>query len=170
MDDRRYTRRNWIKTATAGVAGATIAGTAVTLQSCAPKSEETNDVSGGSEEKKPYFTRNKGIPCIYCSYCMPCKFGLDIPGIFRFVNEHMIVDEKAGETMAPYSTEERDDGDEMDDIARRRAFRAVYSSAIEELRQADKCTECKTCVPKCPEMIAIPNEMLEIARVTYRFY
>ncbi len=79
-------------------------------------------------------------------------------------------EEKAGEAMAPYSTEERDDGDEMDDIARRRAFRAVYSSAIEELRQADKCTECKTCVPKCPEMIAIPNEMLEIARVTYRFY
>lgn len=167
MDDRRYTRRNWIKTATAGVAGATIAGTAVTLQSCAPKSEDNNDVSGGSGEKKPYFIRNKGIPCIYCSYCMPCKFGLDIPGIFRFVNEHMIVDEKAGEVMAPYSTDERG---EMNDIARRRAFRAVYSSAIEELRQADKCTECKTCVPKCPEMIAIPNEMLEIARVTYRFY
>lgn len=101
MDDRRYTRRNWIKTATAGVAGATIAGTAVTLQSCAPKSEDNNDVSGGSEEKKPYFIRNKGIPCIYCSYCMPCKFGLDIPGIFRFVNEHMIVDEKEAKSWHP---------------------------------------------------------------------
>ena len=83
----------------------------------------------------------KLIPCTACSYCMPCPYGLDIPGIFAFRNsvlnsKHMM---SAKEVIAAYN-----------------------KAVPEELRHADHCTTCGRCVPHCPQSIKIPEMMAEI--------
>ena len=78
------------------------------------------------------------IPCNACNYCMPCPYGLDIPGILQFRNEVLTAKSQpsARETLAMYE-------------------RAVP----EELRRADHCTGCGRCRPHCPQSIDIPGEL-----------
>jgi len=81
------------------------------------------------------------IPCNSCDYCMPCPYGLDIPGIFTFRNECLTKLE----------------------IRNSRKLLKAYAKAIpEELRRADHCTGCGRCVSHCPQMINIPKEMAAI--------
>lgn len=37
-------------------------------------------------EAKAVFEKYAFVPCTKCAYCMPCPFGLDIPGIFEMYN------------------------------------------------------------------------------------
>ncbi len=93
------------------------------------------------------------INCTTCAYCMPCPYGLNIPGIFAHYNK--------------MAREENIPGDKMhaDYAKARKAFLRSYDKMIPELRQADKCIECRQCVPICPQMIPIPTEMLRIAKL-----
>lgn len=91
-----------------------------------------------------------GTPCTGCEYCMPCAYGLDIPGIFLHYNRCLI------EQTLPASRE--DDGYRR----ARRAFLIGYDRVVPRLRQADHCTGCQDCVSKCPQRIDIPKEMLKI--------
>ena len=87
------------------------------------------------------------IPCNDCKYCMPCPYGLDIPGIFvhynKCVNEGVL---PGGEEDANYS--------EL-----RRNYLISYNRAIPTLRQADHCVNCNKCTPHCPQNIKIPKEL-----------
>ncbi|MFZ1236737.1 MAG: aldo/keto reductase [Prevotella sp.] len=91
------------------------------------------------------------IPCNDCKYCMPCPYGLDIPGIFVHYNKCL------NESNVPRSTEEADYAKE------RRAFLVGYDRSVPKLRQADHCIGCQTCVPHCPQRIVIPHEMHKIS-------
>ena len=94
------------------------------------------------------------IPCTACRYCMPCPYGIDIPGIFSYYNKC------AKEANIPKSAKD------PDYERARRAFLVGYDRAISDLRQADKCIACKQCIPLCPQMIKIPEEMLRIAKLS----
>ena len=91
------------------------------------------------------------IPCNDCKYCMPCPYGLDIPGIFvhynKCVNEGVL---PGGEEDANYS--------EL-----RRNYLISYNRAIPTLRQADHCINCNQCSPHCPQNIRIPQQLEKIA-------
>lgn len=91
------------------------------------------------EEAAKAFLADKTVPCNTCNYCMPCPYGLDIPGIFTCYNSAL--------------SQERQDG---------RAFLAEYESAIPYLRGANHCTGCGLCVPHCPQSIDVPKEMRHI--------
>ncbi|MBO7721680.1 MAG: aldo/keto reductase [Kiritimatiellae bacterium] len=81
------------------------------------------------------------IPCNSCNYCMPCPYGLDIPTILTFRNQHLA---KGGA---------RDP----------RGILWAYAKAVpEELRRADHCTGCGRCSPHCPQQIDIPREIATI--------
>lgn len=91
------------------------------------------------------------VPCTQCQYCMPCRYGLDIPGIFthynKCVSEGYIV---------------KDSQDENYREARR-AFLVGYDRSVPKLRQADHCIGCGLCKNSCPQGIRIPHELHRIA-------
>ena len=90
------------------------------------------------------------VRCTDCKYCMPCPYGIDIPGIFKFYNNSV-------------NEETYISSSEQKGYARaRRKFLAKYDKAVESARQADHCISCSQCVKKCPQHIQIPKEMLRI--------
>ena len=91
------------------------------------------------------------IPCNDCKYCMPCPYGIDIPGIFVHYNK--CVNE---------GTLPRDKGDENFRELRRRYLIGLDRS-VPRLRQADHCIGCGQCEPHCPQRIRIPRELHRIA-------
>lgn len=103
------------------------------------------------------------VPCTGCQYCMPCPYGLDIPGIFRHynscVNEGYVVTE-------PTNEEETDSAEfsrEMKAYRKaRRAYLLSYDRTIEKNRQANRCIGCERCVSHCPQNIRIPSELHRI--------
>ncbi len=92
------------------------------------------------------------IPCNDCKYCMPCPYGLDIPGILLHYNKCV------NEGDVPASAQ--DAGYRR----ARRAFLVGYGRAVEPERQADHCIGCNRCVHHCPQNIDIPRQMRRIDR------
>jgi len=79
--------------------------------------------------------------CTGCGYCMPCEHGVDIPGRFRAMN-----------FLKAYGMEEH--------------AKRTYKQALN--RDAKKggggiCVECGVCEPKCPQNIAIVEQLRETA-------
>jgi predicted aldo/keto reductase-like oxidoreductase len=95
-------------------------------------------------------SKHPTIPCVDCKYCMPCPYGLDIPGIFlhynKCVNEGDIIADKSDDNYKKA----------------RRAFLVGYDRSVPKLRQADHCIKCGECVSACPQRIRIPREMEKI--------
>ena len=90
------------------------------------------------------------VNCTACNYCMPCPYGIDIPGIFLSYNQAVndgLVAESA----------------QQSDFKRlRRRYLALYNKSVESIRQANHCISCGQCQPHCPQNIRIPREMIRI--------
>lgn len=82
------------------------------------------------------------VPCTACGYCMPCPYGVDIPGCFQQLNDKHRTKARGG------------------------VFK--YAQALGAMSKrpgfASRCTACNKCVPKCPQRIAIPQELKRVAR------
>lgn len=90
------------------------------------------------------------VRCTDCKYCMPCPYGIDIPGIFKFYNDNV----NAGTYIQ---------SKEQEGYARaRRKYLLEYNEAIPTVRQADHCISCGKCSRNCPQRIAIPRELRRI--------
>lgn len=90
------------------------------------------------------------IDCNDCKYCMPCPYGIDIPGIFMHYNNNV------NKGNFPRSKEQ----EEYQKL--RRAYLVSYDRAIPTLRQASHCVGCRQCIPKCPQSIQIPRQLRRI--------
>lgn len=93
---------------------------------------------------------NNQIPCTHCEYCMPCPYGIDIPGIFAHYNKCINHDNVPRDKQSSRYAEAR------------RAFLIGYDRQVPRLRQAEHCIECGRCAPQCPQDINIPQEMRKI--------
>ena len=87
------------------------------------------------------------IQCTECQYCMPCPYGIDIPGVFGHYNRIV----SAGKILKTSKDEHYREA--------RRAFLVGYDRSVPKLRQANHCTNCEQCKPKCPQSIDIVKEM-----------
>ena len=90
------------------------------------------------------------VPCTSCQYCMPCPYGIDIPGIFKHYNSSV------NDSLIAQSTEQKGFR------KLKRAYLTSYDKAIETVRQADHCISCNSCVSRCPQGIRIPRELRRI--------
>ncbi|MDR0947445.1 MAG: aldo/keto reductase [Ruminococcus sp.] len=72
--------------------------------------------------------------CTWCNYCMPCPAGVNIPRIFRLLNN-----------FAMYANK----GD----------VKWNYEHEIPDSQKPDKCVNCGKCVSHCPQHIAIPEDL-----------
>ncbi|SBV91154.1 aldo/keto reductase [uncultured Dysgonomonas sp.] len=90
------------------------------------------------------------VQCTECEYCMPCPYGVDIPGVFGHYNRII----SAGKRLKSSKDESSKDA--------RRAFLIGYDRNVPKLRQASHCIGCEICKPHCPQTIDIPNEMRRI--------
>lgn len=94
----------------------------------------------------------KIIPCTDCKYCVPCPYGVDIPGILLYYNK-ATWDSNLPDLEGPRDAEfERAS----------RAFLVDYNRTIPELEQANHCINCGECEPTCPQNIKIPTDLLKI--------
>ncbi len=102
------------------------------------------------EETAQQLLRYPTIPCNDCKYCMPCPYGLDIPGILLHFNKCI------NEGNMPSSSQD------ANYRKARKAFLIGYDRSVPRLRQANHCIGCQECVPHCPQGIDIPKEMQRI--------
>ena len=92
------------------------------------------------------------VSCTGCNYCMPCPYGVDIPGIFRHYNNAVNSGDMPGSS-------------EADDFRKlRRRYLLSYDRAVESLRQASHCIGCSQCMIHCPQSIEIPAQLQRIDR------
>lgn len=96
------------------------------------------------------------IPCNDCKYCMPCPYGLDIPGIFVHYNKVKT------EGKMPVEADKTATDDYKAYQENRRRFLIGYDRSVPKLRQADKCVGCGECMSHCPQRIKIPEELQKI--------
>ena len=95
------------------------------------------------------------IPCTTCGYCMPCPYGVDIPGNFAYYNEavnsHVL---PLPEKQAP------------DYATRKQQFADGLQKALPKVETwARSCADCEECLPKCPQQIRIPNQMARMVEL-----
>ena len=79
-----------------------------------------------------------GQVCLRCGYCQPCPEGIPIPAIFRAADAY------------------RSYPDDVKDVAVDMYMKLDFDP--------DNCTECRTCVEKCPAGIDIPERLKQVAR------
>ena len=82
--------------------------------------------------KRQYQTRAL-VPCTGCAYCMPCPFGIDIPGMYEVYNQ--TVNRSREDSLAAYE-------------------------ALSV--KADACKKCRRCEKACPQQISPLQTMPEI--------
>lgn len=75
--------------------------------------------------------------CTACGYCMPCPFGVNIPGNFKIWNHGAIYEDQAG--------------------AKKKYLE------LEEGSRASDCQQCGACEPQCPQFITIIDDLKNVA-------
>jgi predicted aldo/keto reductase-like oxidoreductase len=78
-----------------------------------------------------------GNGCTGCRYCMPCPFGVDIPGNFSLWNKYRMFEN--------YSVVKKN-----------------WENEASQKERPLSCTECGRCVPLCPQHIDIPNDLKRV--------
>ncbi len=111
------------------------------VATCSPLKPCSDDELAALERAAQALLKLNTIPCNDCKYCMPCPYGLDIPGILTFRNRVLTAQTQP---------------------SAREALRLYAKSIPEELRRADHCTGCGRCAPHCPQSIDIPKELAMI--------
>ena len=95
----------------------------------------TEEMAKAVEEVKNNILKIKKVDCTGCRYCMPCPFGVDIPGNFSVLNRRTM-----GEVLNNSWYKE---------------------SPYPEGATAINCKECGACMKHCPQGINIPLMLKE---------
>ena len=92
------------------------------------------------------------VPCTGCRYCMPCPFGVDIPGNFAYYNDVINKGNMPVKGSADYKE-------------KLKAFTKGYKKALNKKEWSTVCRDCEACLPKCPQQIRIPNQLSRVTEL-----
>ena len=120
-----------------------------TFENFVPLTNEELEFMGNIAAQMKEFPQ---VNCTNCKYCMPCPWGIDIPGIFKHYNTSITSGTFA---QSPEQKNYR---------KLRNAYLSSYNKAIPTARQADHCIGCGACMMHCPQSIQIPEELHRIDR------
>ena len=102
-----------------------------------------------SEEELAVFDKVKTImlektkvPCTGCGYCMPCPYGVDIPGCFSAYNTKYLLDVKKS----------------------RKKYYQVLGGLSKHPAYASMCKGCGKCELHCPQKIEIRKELIAVKK------
>lgn len=76
--------------------------------------------------------------CTGCEYCMPCPFGVNIPGNFKYWNNCFVYDDE-------------------------KLFKGKYQNMSEQ-EKASNCKECGACEAMCPQQISIREDLKKVVK------
>lgn len=93
------------------------------------------------EKVKKAINEKIKVPCTGCRYCMPCPFGVDIPGAFRCYNVRYTDSYFTG--MKEY---------------------LMCTTFRHERTNASLCQKCGKCEKHCPQNIPIRQELKQVVR------
>ena len=100
------------------------------------------------------------VPCTACDYCMPCPYGVDIPGNFRHYNKCV---QEGFVDIKPESDNGEGYNSDMREFRRnRRKYLISYQRDVMREARANKCINCGQCIQHCPQSIRIPQELHKI--------
>lgn len=114
----------------------------IRIASKATANSLTEDELKVFEQVKTVMLEKTKIPCTGCGYCMPCPFGVDIPGCFSCYNDKYLMNDKS---------------------ARFRYFQ-IMGSLSHIPAVASQCHGCGKCESHCPQKIEIRKQLKTIAR------
>ena len=80
----------------------------------------------------------QAVACTYCRYCMPCPYGVDIPGNFKVYNDWA--------ASLGFLDEDRKPSEKQ-----KAEFLRHYRNSIEKPARADHCIHCRKCLELCPQ-------------------
>lgn len=89
------------------------------------------------EKVKAIYKSRIKVDCTNCKYCMPCPYGVNIPGNFSFYNNAYI----------------------FDDVEH---FKHHYKEQMKPESMANMCQECGQCESLCPQNIPIIDELKNV--------
>jgi len=114
-----------------------------TAETALPSALSQDDLEVMKEVATTY-RRLMKVPCTGCAYCMPCPNGVNIPSNFSIYNQYNMFGNKL------YT----------------RGMYAVMLKGILHGKPADAslCKDCGACTKKCPQHIAIPDELNAVNR------
>jgi uncharacterized protein len=106
------------------------------------------------EQLAETYRRKIVVPCTACGYCMPCPSGVDIPQNFALLNNKAL---GKGGTFSNGIVQ----------WMVTRGYRRLAATPKALARSGNRgraslCTRCNACVPKCPQHIAIPDELIKV--------
>lgn len=94
------------------------------------------------EEVKKIMQEKTKVPCTACGYCMPCPYGVNIPGCFSSYNEKYLIKD--------------------------RNYRWKYIQSLGAFSSkpafASQCKECGKCEVHCPQKIQIRKELKTVSK------
>ena len=89
------------------------------------------------------YRRLMKVQCTGCQYCMPCPSGVNIPRNFSVYNDYCM-----------FSDEQRS----------REMYAMILMGGLTGQRiDASLCQDCKKCMERCPQHIAIPEQLKSVA-------
>ena len=98
-----------------------------------PNSLSQEEVDLIDKVKNIYISRT-AINCTKCRYCMPCPFGVNIPGVFNFYNNASMFQDK-------------------------KFAKGQYYTFVQEGSRAKDCKKCGKCEKVCPQNLPIREYM-----------
>lgn len=94
------------------------------------------------DEVKAMLSKRIKVPCTGCGYCMPCPYGVNIPGCFSNYNDKYLMNLKT--------------------------YRFKYAQTLGALSKkpamASACKDCGKCEALCPQQINIRNELKNVRK------